>query len=413
MYIKYVVGQRYGNDVDEHNYGQMMNDIVKVIDGVYTNASQFNDTWGDAAASQIVGTIPNRADLYEIVAQSASTDRAWRTIHKTHHSKLLSSDPSYNPLIKIETYNNNIQYGSCSSGGYKGFGIKMCCSDGSNSAYPFATTDGFSSHSHCTGVNLLKVFVGQVFHFFITDKIFIMSTTDESDQSFIFGTLEQEYSAGHDEALYNINPLWCSTIQIKSRFTNLEKDEVGGIGKIGMYKAQYVDQNGLSGNSPSYSYHGIQTNGDWGLPNYDYDYLLNEQFYSSESFISRAAIFGADSLDGNNLYHHVATPSLFPTPGVGMPSQSADAGADAHKLHPVYYIPSQKCHSTSPVSGDTQFDTKYGKIEDFYRTTDSVLHTGDVLTDGTNNFRILRLHNIGEPRPNISSLFAACYAIPE
>lgn len=398
MYIKYVMKDTHVNaSLANDSFGALMNDIKDVLNGEYTSASQFNGTYCDKDASQIVGTIPNRAavwvNLYHNDAYVSSGDRH---MFKNHHSVVSSSDATYNPRVKLTTTNSS-NYG---------FGMTMATHDAANYIWPNYHSGFTQTNDTNPDTNLASTFAGQAFHFFITDKIFFMSTVSSNDISFTFGMLEQEYSAGFDEKLFETNPLWCPTILFKSRYSNLEKDEITGTGEMGMAKLQYVTQSGTSANTIvdplGFSTTTVQKQ------------MRNNMSYGSWYQMwddGRRSGQGDSSFNSGIIVDNINIPTIFPNPSVGMPGQVGDAGSSVHKLHPIYYQPTRH-YGSSADSSTTQHDTKYGKIEDFYRTTDSVLHTGDVLTDGTNNFRIIRLHHCGS-RTHAGNGFAACYAIPE
>ena len=391
----------------QHALSKMMSDIQKVLKGVTTSTSEFFDVC-DIESSSITGTIPNSSSIY-MIEQDAGWDNdgnygAQHKISKRHYSTVESTDATYNPYVTINNY---------FSGTY-GWKMRMSTSDGSN--IQSSTVGGWNDNNTQPYNQIMTVHDG-VFHFFISDKHFIMSHTVPdtlsvtSNPTWCYALIDQEYSPIHDEKLYSTNPLWCPTVEIITRFGNLDTNSTGSDQDfISIYKAQFVGQDGSSHNCS------IEIMSSWVYWNFCYgskEWLLYWGQYNSSQGNQILGTYYGERNDGSNII-----PTIFPSPSTGITSQSADAGSTAHKLHPVYYEPYSRGSSINKPS----HDAKWGRLENIYRTSDAILQTGDILTDGTNNFRILRLHKTGGPLYNQvdntlinigTAEHSACYAIPE
>ena len=57
-------------------------------------------------------------------------------------------------------------------------------------------------------------------------------------------------------------------------------------------------------------------------------------------------------------------------------------------------------------------DPRRGRLMIWYRTSDSAGMSGDILTEGTTQYRIFRVHKTGDENM-IDANINACYAFPE
>ena len=63
---------------------------------------------------------------------------------------------------------------------------------------------------------------------------------------------------------------------------------------------------------------------------------------------------------------------------------------------------------------DDNGDPRYGRMMNWYRTTDDAGFSGDLLTENSTNYRIFRTHKCGKAnRLDAGNDYNACYAFPE
>jgi hypothetical protein len=98
-------------------------------------------------------------------------------------------------------------------------------------------------------------------------------------------------------------------------------------------------------------------------------------------------------------------PNLEPQPRNRIYQIPVSSGNFAHQLVPLTY----KGHQDDI---DNFGDPRRGRLMNCYRTSDGLGWTGDVLTEGSTDYRLFRVHKSGDETMN-DSTYNACYAFPE
>lgn len=132
-------------------------------------------------------------------------------------------------------------------------------------------------------------------------------------------------------------------------------------------------------------------------------YLDRANTLQTRSLLNDGYTFGYWANNDSNAFPTITSVSVFPTPRVPQAAVQMTTG-EAHMLTPVFAIPS--------VGGDTQGTTTFGKVPNFYRTTDNLTSSGDTVTYNTTEYVILVLHKTGGYHITASPN-NACYALPK
>jgi len=372
MYLKLVFNQTSSAAVAA--WSTALTTISNFATGTWTSTSQITSTHITKESSVVSGTAPT-SGIYSATASSGSNFFSL-SITKRHYAKGLNSGAFQASSIMMLDWNNS-----------SGFKVQYRDSQNSN-AYPqssgspsYITSNNNSSsprwYDANGAVDLVNINGISVIHCIITDHVLLIQvqTTGSSVQK-DYGTwmiADLEYIPSIDNYAYTSNVRYTPQV-FAYWFWPDTMDRGNGVGTTtanatGLYRTNYLDQYGTYRNT-------LVNSGDWDSTTH----------YGNQTANSNA-------------------PTLNPRPMNRVYQIPVTSGDYAHQLIPLMYVG----HSDST---DNFGDPRHSRLMSCYRTSEDLGFTGDMITEGSGNFRIFRVHKCGNQAPS-SAAFNACYAFPE
>lgn len=374
MYIKLAMAGTSNTNGGTSALSSIWTTIGNFITGVWTSPSQITSSLITKESSVVSGTKPT-SGIYVSTNISATTSESnWR-FTKFHYAKGQNSG-AFLASSKFAIYWDT------------SYGLRIGYTDALDSnAYPtssfpqtYVSSNGSSAASRWTpgsnDTDLINSRGINVIHVIATDHVFVMqiqtngNSTQKDYGTFMIGDLE--YIPAIDNYSYSSNSRYTPQIYAYWFWPNT-MDQGNGVGTVsenatGLYRTNYMDQYGTYRNTPlALDYAGT-------------------------------AHYGNQT--GNSL-----APCMHPRPMNRVYQIPVTSGDYAHQLIPLMY----NGHSDST---DNFGDPRNSRIMSSYRTSEDLGFTGDIITEGSGNFRIFRVHKCGSSNP-ASAPYNACYAFPE
>jgi hypothetical protein len=372
MYLKLVFNQT--SSTSGSNWGPALQTISNFATGTWTSTSQITSTHITKESSVVSGTAPT-SGIYT-ASLSSGTTTAYITITKHHYAKGLNGGAFQARSRMFLEWNST-----------NGFKVSYYDSQGQN-AYPRSDAMTYISSNTATtgsrwtdgsGANqdLININGISVIHCIITDHVLLiqLQTTGTSLQK-DYGTwmiADLEYIPSIDNYAYTSNVRYTPQVFAYWYWPDT-MDQGNGSGvtatnATGLYRTQYLDQYGTYRNT-------IVNTGDFN----------STIHYGNQT---------GDSL----------APVMHPRPMNRVFQVPVTSGDYAHQLIPLMY----NGHSDALNNFG---DPRHSRLMSCFRTSEDLGFTGDMITEGSGNFRIFRIHKCGNASP-ASAAFNACYAFPE
>ena len=229
-----------------------------------------------------------------------------------------------------------------------------------------------------TGTDLTNIGGVSVIHCIITDHVLViqLQTTGDAPTK-DYGTwmiADLEHIPSIDNYAHSSNVRY--TPQAYAYWIWLNSMDYGSgtaptsLNATGLYRAQYLDQYGTYRNT----------------------------FLSGSYEVNSPVHYGNQSANST-------APVMHPRPMNRVYQVPVTSGDYAHQLVPLMY----NGHSDSI---DNFGDPRHSRLMSVFRTSEDLGFTGDIITEGSGNFRIFRIHKCGNQAP-ASASYTACYAFPE
>lgn len=373
MYLKLVFNQNYsvsGNA--SHGWGPMFTAIANFATGTWTSTSQITSTAIIKESSVISGTAPTSGIYTAIVASGNTTANAKITKH--HYAKGQNGGTFQAKSIMMLDWNSN-----------SGFRVRYIDALEGN-GYPLAGTMKYVSSNNTTNgprwgstssTDLTSIGGISVIHCIITDHVLLIQVQTDGDSTIKdYGTwmlADLEHIPSIDNYAYSSNARYTPQAFAYWFWPNCmdagQGSRNGGLTTVtGLYRPQYLDQFGTYRNTPVTQ-----------------DVNVNVHY-------------------GNQTANSDA-PVMHPRPMNRVYQIPVTSGDYAHQLIPLMY----NGQSDSP---DGFGDPRHSRLMSAFRTSEDLGFTGDIITEGSGNFRIFRIHKCGSQTPSTAT-FNACYAFPE
>ena len=373
MYLKLVFNGNSGTNGTSH-WQPVFATIANFVTGVWTSTSQITSTLITKESSVISGTAPT-VGIYTASAGDYASDNANYNIKKFHYAKGLNNN-AFQASSQI-----NLTWNA-----YNGFKVRYYDALVGN-GYPatgamsYLTSNNSTAASRWNDANnaadLININGLSVIHCIITDHVFVIQvqTTGNAEQK-DYGTwmlADLEYLPNIDNYAYNSNARYTPQTYVYWIWLD-SMDAYSGVRTgttrtaTGIYRPQYLDQYGTFRNTPL-----------------GQDYNLTTHY-------------------GNQTANSTA-PVLHPRPMNRVYQIPVTSGDYAHQLVPLMY-------NGQSDSLDNFGDPRHSRLMSCYRTSEDLGFTGDIITEGSGNFRIFRIHKCGNHAPSLATL-NACYAFPE
>lgn len=377
MYIKLVFNgssNTSGTAANKGSWGSMFTALGKIITGVWTSTSQIDATSITKESSVISGTAPT-SGMYTY-SISATTSSASLNITKYHYAKGQNANSFQAKSVMYFEWNTT-----------NGFKVRYYDALEGN-GYPVTGTMNYVTSNIATssprwqdgsGANqdLINMSGISVIHCIVTDHVLIiqLQTTGTSTQK-DYGTwmiADLEYIPSIDNYAYDSNARYTPQT-FAYWFWPDTMDQGNGVGTTsynatGLYRVNYLDQFGTYRNTPT-------NGGD----------AVGTQHYGNQTANSTAPVMHPRPM--NRVYQIPVT-----------------SGDYAHQLIPLMY----NGHSDAI---DNFGDPRHSRMMSAFRTSEDIGFTGDIITEGSGNFRIFRIHKCGSQNPSTAT-YNACYAFPE
>lgn len=372
MYLKLVAsGISSGVGSNAAGWGPIFTTIANFVTGVWTSTSQITSTAITKESSVISGTAPT-SGIYT-ASNSSGTSVANTYITKHHYAKGQNGGAfearSIMHLVWGSSQGFKIRYLDSQSGnGYPTTGDTPYITNNGATTSP-RWTPGTGNQDFTTTQGL------SVIHVIATDHVLLIQVqTDGSSTVKDYGTwmlADLEYIPSIDNYAYNSNVRYTPQV-FAYWFWPDTMDSGNGVGTTslnatGLYRTNYLDQYGTFRNTP--------LGNDW----------------------ASTVHYGNQTVS--------LSPVMHPRPMNRVYQIPVTSGDYAHQLIPLMY----NGHSDST---DNFGDPRHSRLMSCYRTSEDLGFTGDMITEGSGNFRIFRIHKCGNQNPN-SATFNACYAFPE
>ena len=352
-----------------------INNLRGVLAGTITSTSQLNANGHNQGLSYIGGTMPTTG-IYTVNTTSTATGNEGSGsfyLDKYHYAK--GQTAGYTPFRRIYFYVDYLycwrmnMYDSAAGNGVPLSNGSHYWGDYSNTAYNYGRVPSGQSQQSPAYWKEMHIIMND------TTLAFQLITTG-LDTEVDYGTYvfcDLEYSATIDNFAYSGNSRYCPTIMGWWMWSNcMERaDGLTASGANGAHHAianpQFIDQYGTYRNSEI---------SDQGNEHYGYHAAVHENKPMLEPQC-RNRIYQIPQANGNFV----------------------------HQLVPMTY----KGH-TDDI--DNYGDPRRGRLMNWYRTSDGIGWSGDILTEGATQYRIFRVHKSGD-EVLTSSNMNACYAFPE
>lgn len=351
-----------------------LNNLRGVMAGTITSTSQLNANGHNQGLSYIGGTMPTTG-IYTVNTTSTSTtyDGSGNFyFDKYHYAKGQSA--GYTPFRRIYFYTDRDyswrmnMYDSAGGNGVPLSNSSHFWGDYNSTTYRYGQIPGYQAQDPVTWKEM---------HLLMNDTTFAFQLiTTGTDTQVDYGTYvfcDLEYSSTIDDYAYTGNTRYCPTIMGWWAWMNcMERaDGLASAGANGAHHAiqniQFMDQYGTYRNSER---------NDQGNEHYGYHAATHTNYPMLEPQC-RNRVYQIPQANGNFV----------------------------HQLVPVTY----KGHMDD---ADNFGDPRRGRLMNWYRTSDSAGMSGDILTEGTTQYRIFRVHKTGD-ESMIDANINACYAFPE
>lgn len=358
-------------------WGNLFSDIAGLCTGSITSTSQLTNTIVNAPASTITGTGPT-ADMYRVESLLSSSGSATLTLEKFHYAKGQNSnafqaksriifyfDATYGFRIRYADNTSANMYPRADSNYYM-----TSSTDTTVGSWRFIDANSANDLSNANGILSM--------HMIITDHVLVFQVqttgTDTVKDYYTFVLPDLEYSPTIDNYAYASNTRYTPQVFTYWLALNgLERPNVAlGSASVahGVYRQNYMDQYGTFRSAPLGQDQAGLATGNW---------------WTSGSV-------NAPTIDGARVFNRV-----YQIP--------VSTGEFTHQLVPIGYTGHQD-------GTDNLGDPRRGKLMSCYRTTDDIGFTGDIVTNGQQNFRVFRIHKTGSTTMG-SAAQNACYAFPE
>jgi hypothetical protein len=338
----------------------------------YANAG-FNPATGTYA-----GTAPT-AGIYSVSSPYNSGSSSRMTITKKHYATGQTSGytPTTQIFIKIDlSYGWRIRV-------YDNNGVNGMPSSTDNSHWMGGTGASYDK----IGSNYAQDF--HEVHLIANDTTLalkVVSTgTDTTRDHGWFVISDLEYAPAIDNWAYGVDDTYCPSASVFAVNMNVMDNPVpsesnANYAHFGVGMNRYIDQSGT-------------------MRNADFSYATA----------------------ANALYHwqHITAnrkeSTVIPSPAVRVKSFPI-AGGDgpAHQIIPMQFVGQNlmQIQSQSANATGANGNPRHGRMMNFYRTTDNLGVDGDVITEGSTRYRIMKAHKGGHTHHHEAD-FNACYAFPE
>lgn len=375
MYVK-LIGNGASSTAGP-TWANLFAEIAGLCTGSITSTSQLTNSIINAPASTITGTGPT-AGVYRTESLLNNTTSATLTLEKFHYAKGQNSNAFQAKSRIIFAWDQS-----------HGFRIRYADNTSANmyprpdpAYYMTSSTDttvGSWRFVDAAGLNDL-VNASGIFsmHMIITDHVMVFQVqttgTDTVKDYYTFVLPDLEYAPTLDNYAYASNSRYSP--QVFAYWLNLNLLERPNTTQStsavahGVYRQNYMDQYGTFRSTPLGQ--DITTTG-------------------TTSWFTSSAI-NVPIIDGARVYNRVYQ----------IPVSTGDF---THQLIPIGYTGHQD-------GTDNLGDPRRGKLMSCYRTTDDIGFTGDIITNGQQNFRVFRIHKTGSTGIT-SAAQNACYAFPE
>jgi hypothetical protein len=374
MYLKLVFNQASSTSgTATGGWGPMFTTIANFVTGTWTSTAQITSTAITKESSVVSGTAPT-SGIYSAV-NTSTTAIANTTITKHHYAKGLNGGAfqarSKMQLVWGSNQGFKIKYFDSQDGnGYPTTGDTPYITSSASTSSP-RWTDGSGANQDLININGISVI-----HCIITDHVLLiqLQTTGTSLQK-DYGTwmiADLEYIPGIDNYAYNSSVRYTPQVFAYWYWPDT-MDQGNGSGATtnhatGLYRSNYLDQYGTFRNTP-------------------------------------LSLDSAGTAHYGNQAANSTAPVMHPRPMNRVYQVPVTSGDYAHQLIPLMY----NGHSDST---DNFGDPRHSRLMSCFRTSEDLGFTGDMITEGSGNFRIFRIHKCGNQSPN-SATFNACYAFPE
>ena len=339
-------------------------------------------TYGNAGFNQSTGTYAGTAPtagIYSVSSPYSSSQSSYMTITKKHYATGQTS--GYTPTTKME-----IKIDSS-------YGWRIRVSD-SNTANLMPNSNQNSHWMGGTGAAYDKI--GSNFaqdfhevHLIVNDTTLalkVVSTGTESTRDhgwFVINDLE--YAPAIDNWAYGVDDTYCPSASVFAVNMNV------------------MDNPTPTESNANYAHFGVGMN----------------RYIDDTGTMRNADLSYATSVNGTYHWQHIQAnrkeSTIIPSPAVRVKSFPI-AGGDgpAHQLVPIQFVGQNLMQTVAQVATATgaNGNPRHGRMMNFYRTTDNLGVDGDVITEGSTRYRIMKAHKGGNISHNEAD-FNACYAFPE
>ncbi len=356
----------------------MLSAVKNAILGSDWTTDNYSNAGFNPATGTYAGTAPT-AGIYTVSSPYASSSSSYMTITKKHYATGQTS--GYTPTTQI----------IMSIDGSYGWRIRVYDNNGANGMPAANANYGWIGGSGAS-YNYIGSAYAQDFHEVhliandTTLALKVVSTgTDSTRDHGWFVISDLEYAPAIDNWAYGVDDTYCPSASVFAVNMNVMDNPVpsesnANYAHFGVGMNRYIDQSGT-------------------MRNADFSYATA----------------------ANALYHwqHIAAnrkeSTIIPSPAVRVKSFPI-AGGDgpAHQIIPMQFVGQNLMQTQAQVATATgaNGNPRHGRMMNFYRTTDNLGVDGDVITEGSTRYRIMKAHKGGHTHHHEAD-FNACYAFPE
>lgn len=352
-----------------------MNNLRGVMAGTITSTAQLNSNGHNQGTSYIGGTLPTTG-IYTVGTTSTSTSYngvASFTTTKFHYAKGQAS--GYTPARQI--YIN----------ADRDYGWRVTVYDQQyTNAFPYPNTSHyFSSYSNTSyQYSIIPPYNNQPpsgwkeMHLIMNDTTFAFQiisggTSTQADYG-TFVVCDLEYSPSIDPQAFTGNNKYCPTVSSWWAWMNVMEQ----------------GDSAAAGAGSNNAWHGV----------------CNQQYIDQYGTYRNTEL--SDSSNDHFGYHTTGKtnrPMLEPRPRNNILPMVGSGGSNLHQLVPMTYVGHMD-------DTDGYGDPRRGRLMHWYRTTNDVGFSGDIITENGTNYRVFRVHKTGD-ESMIDATNNACYAFPE
>lgn len=355
-----------------------INNIRNVVAGTITDANSLDSNGHNPGQSFITGSMPTTG-IYSISGTTGTTTSyngsGNFTITKHHYAK--GQSVGYTPSRKIKLLADRdygwrfTVYDSSSGNGHPHSNDNHFWTDETNASYRRSIIPPYNSQMPNNWDEMHIIMNDTTFAFQL-----ITNGTDTQKDYATFVECDLEYMPSIDNHAYSGNSRYCPSIQ----FYTIVYDR--------MHNAD-----GVAAQTGTYGFY-------YGIHNAQY-LSMDGQYRNTEFSTNSNYHYGDQDTQYTNY------PTMWPLGRSRMYKHPIDAGQFGYPLVPMQY----KGHFDDE---DDNGDPRYGRLMNWYRTTDDAGFSGDLLTENSTNYRIFRTHKCGKAnRLDAGNDYNACYAFPE